>query len=263
MPPQFFRNPGKGFLDLQPSAKASQIVNWVIDIATALTDFHAIGGIHRDLKPENILIKGDTILLADFGLATQDESPSSHVASIHGTEKYMAPEHGVRLTYGRGADVFAMGCIFLEFLTFARNISLEYFDNFRRLWGRQNCQFSHNYCYSHNLEAVTIFMTQFLRGKSDTLEPLLDMVEFDILVDKPVLRIAARDVRQRLLTMGDRFPFFAKSQCCSGNKRQLKNVDASMKSLMERMGSLSVGRDLDAMEIDLGGSMGPLDGAVF
>lgn len=259
---QFFRNPSIDFMNLPPGEKASQIVNWMIDMSTALADFHAIGGIHRDIKLENILIRGRTLLLADFGLATVEASPSTHVASIHGTETYMAPEQGFNKNYGRSADVFAMGCIFLEFLTFARNISVDYFENFRRLWGNQSCQFS-NACYRHNLQAVQLFISTCLRGKSETIEPLVDMIEFDVMAEKPFLRIAARDVRQRLLVISEGYRFFKKSECCSGGKQRFAAHDASMKSLIGRMGSLLIEKDMEAMEIDLGGSVGPLEAGFF
>src|SRR5438046_5251220 len=38
---QFLKNPPFEFLRLPGSAKASKIMNWMIDISTALTDFHA------------------------------------------------------------------------------------------------------------------------------------------------------------------------------------------------------------------------------
>ena len=219
---QFLKNPPLEFLRLPASAKASKIINWMIDISTALADFHAVGGIHRDLKPQNILIKGDRLMLADFGLATQFESSSAHVASVQGNEKYMAPEQGVRSSYGRSVDVFAMGCIYLELLSFARDKSLEYFDHFRRVWGNQSCDYSENSCYRHNLNAVSKFIFLFLRGVSMNLEPLVDLIEFELIIEKPVLRIAARDVRLRLLTISEKFDFFIKSDCCSASRKNPK-----------------------------------------
>ena len=257
---EFLKSPPVEFINLPESAKASKFVNWMIDIADALTEFHAIGGIHRDLKPENILIKDGTILIADFGLAAQDTKISAHIASIHGTEKYMAPEQGERLTYGRSADVFAMGCIFLEFVTFAMNTSLDYFDNFRRIWGSQQCPYSSNFCFRHNLKAVSLFIAKCLRGKSSTVELLLDLIEFNIIVDKPVLRIAARDVKQKLLVISDSLPFFKKDSCCSTSRIRLRRQDASMNSLTDRLGSLGM---QEAMDVDLGGSEGPLKGHFF
>src|SRR5271163_520178 len=111
----FLRAPPIEFTKLEDSAKACRLVNWMIDIADALTELHAIGGIHGNLKPENILIKNGTIMLSD---------------SFYGKQNYMDLEQGRGIAYGWSLDVFAMGCIFLEMITFAMNVSLEYFGHF-------------------------------------------------------------------------------------------------------------------------------------
>ena len=109
------------------------------------------------------------------------------------------------------------------------------------------------------MKAVGMFIARFLRGRNDGLEKLLDMVEFDIIVEKEVLRITSRDVRNHLLNIADSFPSFRKSSCCSGKRGNVPDQNASMKSLFQRMEDVSLPLDPDAMEIDLGGSIGPLD----
>lgn len=137
------------------------------DIAGAMAPFQGSGGLHRDVKPENILIKTDKIFIANFGLANQGPHSSSNVASVAGTEVYMSSEQGKDQMYGRPSDVFAMGCIFLKFLTFGENISLNYFQKYRVHWGSQACP-DKNCGYRHNLDAVSRFISTHLRNNPIT-----------------------------------------------------------------------------------------------
>jgi hypothetical protein len=259
---QFLEKAPASFMNLPSTAKASKFLNWMIDIASAMAAFHAIGGVHRNLKPENILLKGDTILLADFGLTTQEEFPSKHSASIHGTGRYMASEQEQDRVYGRKSDIFAMGCVFLEMVVYARNISISYFENFRRTWGPQSCEHSLNTCYIHNLKAVALFIAKFLRRK-DTIEPLIDLIELDMMEEQPTLRSAARDIRSCLLMMAGGFEFFKKETCCGGDAMSLATRDPSMGLLLGHMMDLSLTTDPEAMDIDMDGRVGLLDEAFF
>jgi serine/threonine protein kinase len=260
----FFKTPPVWFTDLSDSAQASKTVNWMIDLASCLADFHAGGGIHRDLKSQNILLKGDRLLIADFGLATQSVSPSSNLASIHGTEKYMAPEQGYTLKYGRSADVFAMGCIMLELLAFGHNISVQYFDDYRRMWGPGKCDHSHNTCYRHNLKGVARFIGEHFRSsnKDSELEPLIDIIEFEAIADRPTLRSAARDIRRKLVLWSADLPFFDKDDCCAVAS-SMKYDDLSMKSLADRLGSMTVAKEVNEMQVDLKSIVGPLKAGFF
>lgn len=254
----FFRSPPDWYKNLSYDRQANKLVNWMIDLASAIAAFHSVGGIHRDLKPENILIKSGTIYVADFGLASQRSHPSQNPASVHGTEKYMAPEQGVRKTYGRSADIFALGCIFLELITFGANISTRYFDTFRRHFGPQICQYSANVCYRHNLDAVHSFIQNHLRDNPQ-IECLLDIIEFEMLVYRPTMRTAARDLRIKILKLSSKWGFFKKDDCCSGELSRTRYEDASMRSLTEHIMNLIIERDPDQMDIDLPEYRGRMD----
>jgi serine/threonine protein kinase len=82
---------------------------------------------HKDLKPASILVMTDgQLLIADFGLSKDliDEETTASVkdAERRGTPMYWAPEiDPVREIdpshRGRAADIYALGCIFLEIAT--------------------------------------------------------------------------------------------------------------------------------------------------
>jgi serine/threonine protein kinase len=98
---------------------------------------------HMDIKPQNILVRqanfdsGDTdwrVYIADFGLsrsfASQDHSQTDGPTSL--TPKYCAPEVYNYEERGRSADVFSLGCVFLEILTTICYIDLHDFTDARR-----------------------------------------------------------------------------------------------------------------------------------
>jgi serine/threonine protein kinase len=259
---EFFYRPPGWFQSLTSREKASKILNWMFDISTAIADFHALNGVHRDLKPENILIKGKRVYIADFGLATYGPSLSSNLASVHGTEIYMAPEQGRNEKHSRLVDIFAIGCIFLEFLVFGENISIKFFENFRRHYGSGQCEFSANLCYRHNLQAVSVFVSKYLRRKNPVTEGLIDIIEFDLMVAKPALRMSARDLRRKLLKFSNGWEFFRKDKCCNGDFGKVGYQNGSTKSL-ERMTEFLVTTDSESMELDIGEIAGALDSGFF
>ena len=82
-------------------------------------------GLHRDLKPNNILVNADRFLVADFGLSKfKSGSQTSKTPHRGGGGDYLPPESedledGMRKgLISRSSDIWSLGCIILEVLTF-------------------------------------------------------------------------------------------------------------------------------------------------
>ncbi|TQS33542.1 hypothetical protein Golomagni_06109 [Golovinomyces magnicellulatus] len=95
-----------------------------LQILDAVEHCHKLGIYHRDLKPENILVTdhGDTVKLADFGLATADDRSEDYGC---GSTFYMSPEcldpSGRNPYYACAPnDVWSLGVILVN-LTCGRN----------------------------------------------------------------------------------------------------------------------------------------------
>ncbi|KAH9909220.1 Ran1-like protein kinase [Xylariomycetidae sp. FL2044] len=95
-----------------------------LQILDAVEHCHTLGIFHRDLKPENILVsnRGDSVKLADFGLATSSDRSEDYGC---GSTFYMSPEcldPSARrpFYYCAPNDVWSLGVILVN-LTCGRN----------------------------------------------------------------------------------------------------------------------------------------------
>lgn len=75
---------------------------------------HKYGFFHRDLKPENLLVHGESVKIADFGLAREIRSMPPYTDYVS-TRWYRAPECILKSTnYSSPVDIWAAGSIMAE-----------------------------------------------------------------------------------------------------------------------------------------------------
>eukprot|EP00672_Neobodo_designis_P016116 CAMPEP_0174844494 /NCGR_PEP_ID=MMETSP1114-20130205/11130_1 /TAXON_ID=312471 /ORGANISM="Neobodo designis, Strain CCAP 1951/1" /LENGTH=547 /DNA_ID=CAMNT_0016078731 /DNA_START=55 /DNA_END=1698 /DNA_ORIENTATION=+ len=96
------------------------IRSWVVQMALALHYCHAQHILHRDFKAENILLEGDTIKLADFGLARSVEDTADFATTRVGTPQCLPPEVLEQWPYNARADMWSLGVLVYELITLQR-----------------------------------------------------------------------------------------------------------------------------------------------
>jgi serine/threonine protein kinase len=114
--------------EIHRSASLAKRLQWLLEIARALSTAHALGVIHRDIKPDNVMICSGHVKVLDFGIAKwiddvvgdasprSDIAPSTRTGTGHhvGTPRYMAPEQTRGRTVDARADQFAWGIVAYE-----------------------------------------------------------------------------------------------------------------------------------------------------
>lgn len=98
-----------------------EILRYVAQITLALMAMHSKNILHRDIKTKNIFVtKGDILKLGDFGISRQMDTKSALNATSCGTPYYMSPEVCASQPYDSKADVWALGVILYELITFKK-----------------------------------------------------------------------------------------------------------------------------------------------
>ncbi len=109
--------------------ESSEVLEVIIQVASALSAAHEVGIVHRDIKPENIMLRrrDGYVKVLDFGVAKITEASlaggdaatlvKTAPGMVLGTLHYLSPEQTRGLAVDARADIWSLGVVFYEMLT--------------------------------------------------------------------------------------------------------------------------------------------------
>ena len=104
----------------------NEIINYLTQICLALNHIHKKKIIHRDLKSGNIfLTKSGLVKLGDFGIAKGFKNTWEKAKTKVGTPYYLSPEIINSKPYDSKSDIWALGVLIYEMMTFKMPFNAE------------------------------------------------------------------------------------------------------------------------------------------
>ena len=102
------------------------VLDWFVQITSALVHMHERSIIHRDLKAHNIFLTSRNIVkVGDFGISKVLDGTAALATTAVGTPYYLAPEVINGDPYGLKADVWALGVLLFELVALRKPFAAD------------------------------------------------------------------------------------------------------------------------------------------
>jgi hypothetical protein len=90
------------------------------ELCAGMAHAHRARIVHRDIKPANIMVDAESgsIKILDFGIASNVASNATLATLVVGTPSYMSPEQTTGQRVDHRSDVFTVGSVFYELLSY-------------------------------------------------------------------------------------------------------------------------------------------------
>src|SRR6201997_2323302 len=110
----------------RPALPLATRLGYVLQTCRALDYAHRRGVIHRDVKPANIVVTRDGVVkVVDFGIARLGNASQTQTGVLLGTLAYMSPEQIRGEHFDARSDIWALGVVLYELITYQRPFSGE------------------------------------------------------------------------------------------------------------------------------------------
>lgn len=180
-------------------------------LAGTLDYLHSQKVVHQDIKPQNILVKDNShVLVTDFGVARSWEGlgRATTTADLDRTWLYAAPEVARGGPKNETADVWSLGCVFLEMCTVLKGRSPAEMRAFFKDHS-DSTSFHDNAAAGHVASWV-----ESLRERPDSEpNPALEWVEGMLLVE-PLHRCRPFELFDRTVVTSERTGVLFCGACC-------------------------------------------------
>ncbi|WTK75583.1 PASTA domain-containing protein [Streptomyces sp. NBC_01515] len=103
-----------------PPMSAERALEVTAGVLRALAHSHQHGIVHRDIKPANVMLNwaGD-VKVMDFGIARDARDVGmTQTSVVIGTAQYLSPEQAMGRETDARSDLYSIGCLLFELLTF-------------------------------------------------------------------------------------------------------------------------------------------------